>query len=65
MKDSTIIRLAELACGCFCLAIYALTGVDNALIILCSFLFGVPLEIIYERVRERAEKEKQNNKQKE
>ena len=57
MKDSTIIRLAELLCGCFCLAIYALTGVDNALIILCSFLFGVPLEILYERMKEREQKE--------
>ena len=58
MKESTIIRIVELICGLCCIAIYAYTGVDNVLLLIAAFCFGVPLEVIHERRKEDAEKEK-------
>lgn len=56
MKDSTIIRLAELGAGCLCLFIHAHYGIDSALLLLSAFLFGVPLEILWEMKRKKEEK---------
>ena len=51
MKDSTAIRLGELGCGCFALFIHAQYRVDGILLLIIAILFGVPIEIVYEKVK--------------
>ena len=46
LKDKTVIRLAELACGTTIVILHALTGVNGALIILGALLVGVSSEVI-------------------
>ena len=48
-----MIRLAELGCGCVIILAHALTGRDGILLLLAAFLFGVPIQIVYERMEKR------------
>jgi len=48
LKDSTVLRIAELGAGCVLVVVHALTGVDSFIILMACILFGVPVEIIYE-----------------
>ena len=45
-----MIRLAELGCGLGLVVLHALTGVDSAIILIAALLFGVPIEILWERM---------------
>ena len=49
MKDSTVLRLAELGVGFGLVVVHALTGVDNLIILIAALLFGVPIQILWER----------------
>jgi len=53
MKDSTALRVVELIVGAYLVTLHVLTGVDGFLLLICAFLFGVPIEIIYEKVKKR------------
>lgn len=55
MKDSTLIRLAELGCGFGLVVLHALTGVDNLIILIAALLFGVPIQILWERKKKEEE----------
>ena len=52
MKDSTVLRLAELGCGCVLVVVHALTGVDSVILLIIALLFGVPIEIVWEKRKE-------------
>lgn len=51
MKDSTIIRLAEIFAACWILTLYAAFKVDSVLLTLAGLLFGVSVEVLWERRR--------------
>lgn len=51
MQEKTVIRIAELASGCFILGVHAVTKVDGALILLGALLLGIPAELLVERLK--------------
>jgi len=55
MQDKTILRLAELGCGGFALFIHAYYGVNSLLLVLICVLWGIPLDIVLQKVQKKDE----------
>lgn len=51
MEDKTVIRIFELAAGCFVIWMSITHGVDHFLWLVAGFLLGFPIDRILEQVR--------------
>jgi len=55
MQDKTAIRLTELACGGFALFIHAQYEINSLLLVLICVLWGIPLDVIIQRIEKKDE----------